>query len=251
VDLKPGNYLFNGPNALAYARARHTQGGDFDRATRQQQVILAIEDRIIELGPAKIAARAPAMYSDISVGIHTNLSLDDVIKLGWLILEIPRENIKQGAIAEDAVMMATTTASDGTQQEVLIPVPEQIQLIRDQVFASSNMASPGLSLGDSKANMAAEGASIVVSNGSSSEGLAAKTQAYLQSQGAKVVGTQNSDYTTYTRLIDYTGKPYTDRYLVDLMSITKYSIELRYDPNSQVDVLVILGDDWAGNNPMP
>jgi hypothetical protein len=66
-----------------------------------------------------------------------------------------------------------------------------------------------------------------------------------------VVGTQNSDYTTYTQIFDYTGKPYTDRYLVNLMKITPYSVFFQYDPNSQIDVLVILGDDWAGNNPMP
>jgi LCP family protein required for cell wall assembly len=251
VDLKPGNYLFNGSTALAYARARHTEGGDFDRAARQQQVILAIKDRIIDLGPAKLVTRVPEIYQEIAAGIHTNLSLDDAIKLGWLVLEIPTENVVKGAIAQDAVMMASLTGSDGTRQDVLIPVPDQVQLIRDQVFASTNMASPGLSQGDSRANMEAEGASIVVSNGSYAEGLAAKTQAYLQSQGAKVIGTQNSDYTTYTRLIDYTGKPYTDRYLVDLMKITRYSIELQYNPDSQVDVLVILGDDWAGNNPMP
>jgi LCP family protein required for cell wall assembly len=251
VFLKPGNYLFNGPTALAYARARHTEGGDFDRAQRQQQVILAIEDRILELGPAKIAARVPDIYQEISAGINTNLSLDDALRLGWLILDIPRENIKQGAIAAGAVMMARLTGSDGVPQDVLIPVPDQVRLIRDQVFASSDMASPGLSSGDSRANMEAEGASIVVSNGSYAEGLAATTQAYLQSQGAKVVGTQNSEYTTYTRIIDYTGKPYTDRYLVDLMNITKYSIEFQYTPDSPVDVLVILGDDWAGNNPMP
>ncbi len=249
IDLKPGNYLFDGPTALAYARARHTDGGDFDRAQRQQQVILAIKDRIIELGPAKIAARVPEIYAEISAGIHTNLSLDDALRLGWMVLDIPGENVSQGAIAPPkAVMIAKSP--DGTQ-DILIPVPDQVRLIRDQVFASSNMASPGLSSGDARANMQAEGASIVVSNGSSAQGLAADTQAYLQSQGANVVGTQNSDYTTYTRIIDYTGKPYTDRYLVDLMKITPYSIEFNYDPNSQVDVLVILGDDWAGNNPMP
>ena len=249
VFLKPKDYLFDGSTALAYARSRHTEGGDFDRAARQQQVILAIKDRIIELGPAEIAKRAGTMYNDISAGINTDLSLDDALKLGWLALSIPRDSIKQGAIAPpNAVMMAKSP--DGTL-DILIPVPDQVRLIRDQVFASTTMASPGLTSGDTRANMEAEGASIVVSNGSSAEGLAAKTQEYLQTQGAKVVGTQNSDYTTYTRLIDYTGKPYTDRYLVDLMGITKYSIELRYDPNSQVDVLVILGDDWAGNNPMP
>lgn len=251
IIMEPGNYLFDGPSALAYARARHTEGGDFDRAQRQQQVILAIRDRIVELGPAKIVARAPALYNKITSGIHTDLSLDDALRLGWLALDIPISTIQRGAIAPpDAVMLATINSSEGPQQ-ILIPVPDQIRLIRDQVFASSSMASPGLTSGDPIVNMQAEDASIVVANGTYVAGLATDTQTYLQSQGANVVSTQNSDYTTYTQIIDYTGKPYTDRYLVDLMNITPYSIFFQYDPNSQVDVLVILGDDWAGNNPMP
>ncbi len=251
IVYKPGNYLFDGPAALAYARARHTDGGDFDRALRQQQVILAIRDRIIELGPAKVGARIPNLYKELSEGIHTNLSLDDAVKLGWLALDIDISTIQRGAIAPpNAVTMASFNTPEGPQ-DVLIPVPDQIRVIRDQIFASSTMASPGLSSSDTRANMQSEAASIVVSNGTYVEGLAGETQAYLQSQGANVVGTQNSEYTTYTKIIDYTGKPYTDRFLVDLMSITPYSISLQYDPNSQVDVLVILGDDWAGNNPMP
>ncbi len=249
VYLKPGNYLLDGPTALAYARARHTDGGDFDRAVRQQQVILAIRDRIVELGPTQVAAKIPAMYNELTAGIHTNLSLNDAVKLGWLALEIPLDTVQRGAIAPpNAVSFAKSP--DGTQ-DILIPVPDQIRLIRDQVFASSNMASPGLTSGDTRANMQAEGATIAVANGTYTEGLAQTTQAYLQSQGANVVDTQNSEYTTYTKIIDYTGNPYTDKYLVDLMKISPYSISLQYDPNSPVDVLVILGDDWAGSNPMP
>jgi LCP family protein required for cell wall assembly len=37
--LKPGRQTLPGDLALAYARARKTEGGDFDRAQRQQQVI--------------------------------------------------------------------------------------------------------------------------------------------------------------------------------------------------------------------
>jgi LCP family protein required for cell wall assembly len=249
VLLKPGNYLLDGPTALAYARARHTDGGDFDRAQRQQQVILAIRDRIVELGPAQVASKIPALYNELAAGIHTNLSLNDALKLGWLALDIPMSSVQRGAIAPpNAVGFAKSP--DGTQ-DILVPVPDQIRLIRDQVFASSNMASPGLSSGDARANMQAEGAKIVVANGTYTEGLAQKTQTYLQSQGANVVATQNSEYNTYTRIIDYTGNPYTDKYLVDLMKISPNNISLQYDPNSQVDVLVILGDDWAGSNPMP
>ncbi len=246
VVLKPGNYLLDGPTALAYARARHIEGDDFTRSQHQQQVILAIRDRIVELGPAKIAERIPAMYNELSAGIHTDMPLDVAIQLGWLALDIPMDSIQKGAIGPPKAVLGPFQPED-----FYIPVPDQIQLIRDQVFASSSMASPGLTSGDERANMQSEGATIVVANGTYVEGLATKTQSYLQSQGANVVSTQNSDYTTFTKIIDYTGKPYTDRYLVNLMNISAYSIFLQYDPNSQVDVLVILGDDWAGNNPMP
>jgi LCP family protein required for cell wall assembly len=249
VFLEAKDYLLDGPTALAYARARHTEGGDFDRAQRQQQVILAIKDRIIDLGPAQMAARAPALYNELAAGIHTDLSLEDALKLGWLALDIPIPSIKRGAIAPPKSVMFAKSP-DGSA-DILIPVPDQIRLIRDQVFASSTMASPVLNTGDDQANMQAEGATIVVANGTYIEGLAQETQVYLQSQGANVAETQNGEYNTFTRIIDYTGNPYTDRYLVNLMNISPYSITFQYDPNSPVDVLVILGDDWAGNNPMP
>ena len=246
--LEAGLTQLDGPHSLAYARARNSEGGDFDRSLRQQQVILAIFDRILELGPAELAARAPALYEELSAGVHTNLSLDDAIRLGWLALDT-RDNIARGAIAPpNSVILAKSP--DGSQ-DILIPVPDQIRLVRDQVFASSDMASPILGSGDAQANMQAEAAAITVLNGSYTEGLAARTQEYLASQGANVISTGNGEYTTYTRIIDYTGSPYTLRYLVDLMGITRYSIFFEYDPASPIDVVVILGDDWAGNNPMP
>jgi hypothetical protein len=35
------------------------------------------------------------------------------------------------------------------------------------------------------------------------------------------------------------------------MGITRYSIFFEYDPASPIDVVVIVGDDWSANNPMP
>jgi LCP family protein required for cell wall assembly len=249
VILQPGRQLLDGSIALAYARARSTEGVDFDRSQRQQQVILAMLDRALELGPAQLAARAPALYDQLSAGVHTNLSLDDALRLGWLAIDVPRESIARGAIAANQVIM-NVKSPDGAQ-DILIPLPDQIRLVRDQIFASSGMASPILNSGDPRANMETEAAAISVLNGSSVEGLAARTQTYLNDQGANVLSTGNNDYTTYTRIIDYTGNPYTMRYLVDLMSITRYSIIFAYNPASTVDVAVILGDDWAGNNPLP
>ena len=42
-------YTLDGALALAYARDRHTSGGDVDRAKRQQEVILFIRRRILNM----------------------------------------------------------------------------------------------------------------------------------------------------------------------------------------------------------
>ncbi len=46
--LEPGTYTLPGDLALAYVRYREPTGGDISRSQRQQQVILAIRDRILE-----------------------------------------------------------------------------------------------------------------------------------------------------------------------------------------------------------
>ena len=70
--------LCKGWIVLAYARNRHTSGGDFDRAKRQQEVILALQKKIFDpaIFPALIT-KAPEMYQEFSYGIHTNMSVED------------------------------------------------------------------------------------------------------------------------------------------------------------------------------
>ena len=89
-------------------------------------------------------------------------------------------------------------------------------------------------------------------NASGVPGLATRTQEYLVSQGATVVqATDAGEYYAYTTMIDYTGNPYSVRYIRGLMNIESIYRRLQYDPTSQVDVLVYLGADWANGNPMP
>jgi len=105
--IKPGRYTFSGDLLLAYVRARKTEGGDFDRANRQQQVILAIRDRILEFNMLPtLISKAPTLYEELSSGIRTNLSLEDAIKLAWLASQIPEENIRRGAIGAEHVSFA-------------------------------------------------------------------------------------------------------------------------------------------------
>ena len=65
--LKAGKTVtLPGDLALAYARARYTEGGDFDRARRQQEVIFSIRDRILDYKMLpKLVQKAPAIYQEI------------------------------------------------------------------------------------------------------------------------------------------------------------------------------------------
>jgi len=248
--LKPGVQVLPGELALAYARARKTEGGDFDRAQRQQQVILAIRQQLLrpKMLPTLIA-KAPLLYQEISSGVNTNLNLDQAIQLAWLASQIPAENIRRGVIGPpDQVLLVKSPQGD----DVLKPIADKIRLLRDEVFFGSQPFSPAAAGRAPAELVAAEAPKISILNGTATAGLAALTTDYLQTQGISVSETGNADQLyPYTTIFDYTGKIYTVKYMMELMSVPSNRFFSRYDPTSPVDVVVILGADWASNNPMP
>ncbi len=250
VKLKKGAHDLPGNLALAYARARNTEGGDFDRAERTMQVIMAIRKRILtaDMLPTLIG-RAPAIFEQISSGVQTNLTLEQAIKLAWLVRQIPEENILRGIIGTDHVTFGKSPEGD----DVLKPRPEQIRLLRDEIFTNSGPTSPAMAAGaDPQELMRSEGAKVAVLNGAGIPGLAARTAEYLTAQGVNVVSTGDApEPYNATTIITYTGNPYSLNYLVNLMAIAPNRIYNRYDPASQIDVEVFLGYDWANNNSMP
>jgi LCP family protein required for cell wall assembly len=247
--LKPGRQTLPGDLALAYARARKTEGGDFDRAQRQQQVILAIRDRIINFDMLPTLIRkSGVLYNELSSGIHTNLTLEQTIKLAWMAVQIPEDQIRRGIIGTEQVNFQTSP--DGL--DILKPLPNEVRKLRDEIFTDTGPASPAAANMDPIERMKAENARVAVLNGTYTPGLAARTTEYLKSQGVNVTVTGNAQSNvTYTEITFYTGKPYTVAYLVDLMGINQYRIHHVFEPANSVDVSVVLGEDWAGNNPMP
>ena len=252
IKLEKGTQTLPGAYALAYARARNTEGGDFDRAQRQQQIIFGIRDRVLQfdLLPTLIA-KAPVLYNELSGGINSNMTFDEIFQLAWLATQIPLEDIQKGIIGPQQVNFGKSP--DGL--DVLKPLPDQIRLLRDEIFgitAGSN--SPVVASGKEKVElMAEEGARLALLNGTLTSGLASRTEEYLTGLGANVtvVGDAENKPQTYTAIYDYTGNPYTLQYFVELMNISEYRIFFKYNPESEVDVTIILGDDWFGNNPMP
>jgi LCP family protein required for cell wall assembly len=243
--LEPKAYRLDGPEALAYARARKTEGGDFDRAERQQQVILAVRDRVLGLEMIPIlVTRAPALYQELSQGIRTNLSFDQMMSLGVLAVQIDKSSIQRGVIAPPE-MVIFQKLPDGA--EVLKPVPDRIRQLRDEIFTYTSAVGPSVPLEAPAEGARQEGARLAVRNGSGIEGLATQTSEYLTDQGLQVVEVGNADRLDYqvSRIIVYSDRfPYTVRYLASLLGLDAGQILNQAYPDSPVDVAVILGRDW-------
>jgi LCP family protein required for cell wall assembly len=244
--LKPGIQVLSGKYALAYARARHTEGGDFDRAERQQQVILGIRDRILSLDMLPILIRRrQGLYEELASGIHTNLTLEQAVQLAIMASRVPKENIKRGVIGKEYVLFAESP----DKLSILIPLPDKIHALRDEIFATSSALGPQTP-GSEQEKMAAEGARIAITNQSHTAGLAERTSQLLGSQGANMTSINDTPQNlALTTLIDHTGKPFTARYLVNLMGISPGKIIFDENPGSPADIELLLGDDWARQNP--
>lgn len=129
--INAGLQHMNGATALKYARTRHGDS-DFQRAQRQQQVLYAIRDRVLELDMLpQLIIQAPGLWNELSRGISTRLSLDQIIQLSWYLKDI--SDIHTGVIDERYTMGYMT------EQGAAVLVPDRTQLgpLMVEVFGSN------------------------------------------------------------------------------------------------------------------
>lgn len=128
--IEAGLHHLNGATALKYARTRHGSS-DFQRAERQQQVMYAVRDKILnaEMLP-QIIIQMPSLLSNLEESIYTGLTVDQIIQLGWYMKDIDTNNIRTGVLAQGYVSGFTT--SQGAQ--VLIPNRSTIGNLMVDVF---------------------------------------------------------------------------------------------------------------------
>jgi LCP family protein required for cell wall assembly len=243
--ILPGVQTLSGKVALAYVRARNTPGGDFDRVQRQQLVLLGIRNRVLDFSliPTLIA-KAPLLYGEFSARIRTNLTANDMFKLAVALQGVPSENIYLSALTLDDV----TFSQSPEGLDILLPLPERIRAARDQVFVLEDPLSPVQLDKPLEQLIEEENAKIAVYNGTATPGLAARATDFLKAQALNITLTDiaNEIYPN-TTLIDYTGNPNTVNFLVSLLNIHPMYVLHAYDLDSNLDIEIILGEDWTFN----
>jgi len=246
--LREGVQWLDGMQVLGYARSRYTDGGDFDRARRQQEVIMAIRDQIVTWNMLpELIAKAPALYQEVNEGISTNLSLEDMIKLASLGVQIPVGNFTQRVIGPD--MVYTAQSPEGLS--IMIPIPDDIRGLRNEVFTNVPVSQSVVNA-DVAVLRQTEGARIAIHNGTQDGTLASRTAEYFRSQGLNVVEETNAqNIYNVSQMVIYHGKPYTASYLSGLLGIPSSQVTFEFNPDNYADIVLILGNDWASSNSLP
>ncbi len=131
--LPAGTHQLDGYNALRYARTRHGDN-DIYRAERQQQVIFAIRDKIMDFGMVpSLITQAPALWDSWQDNVYTGLSFEQMIQLGLYVKDIPRENIVMGVVNYEYLQGYTTQSG----ASVLIPNRTRLGNLMVDVFGSN------------------------------------------------------------------------------------------------------------------
>jgi len=244
--LEVGVQTLDGATALAYARMRYTKDGDFDRSKRQQEVIMALRDQVVNFNQLPMMVqKAPKLYQELASGIKTNLTLEQVIQLAWLAVKVDPENIQKGVLDPHTDVNYATVTGEGGNQDVLVPNHDRIRILRDKVFVTNSQYGPSPDSGDETARMQAEAAAVVFKNGADPAN-AARALELLRGQGVNIAGEAPADqaYST-TTVIDHTGNPYTINFIQKTLGLSDIRVVNQFDPTAGVDLEIMLGADYV------
>lgn len=252
IMLSAGEHRLGGIEALAYVRNRYTKDGDIDRSKRQQQVIIAFKNKVTD--PANLpsfVAKAPQIWEHIQDGVKTNLTFNDIMKMGMMIKDIDVEKIEKGVIDYDMVILDNVVVN-GENQSIMKPIPYKIRELRDQIFHINDSIMP-LAQGSNEELALQEAPRIGIYNASSVGGLAQATADYFAAKGFNIVTVEQASYYPGISVLEVnSGSLYAVKYFQELFNMTSPAqIVNKLDSSSGVDIKLIISDDWAITNPMP
>jgi LCP family protein required for cell wall assembly len=206
--IDAGRQFLDGATALKYARTRQGGGdGDFTRMQRQQQVILAIRDRVLSLpNLPQLLPQLPQLYRDMGDSIETDIPPQMMFTLAMWGQRIKGESIRMETI--DRRMTYDFWTNDG--RLVLAYDREKARPIVESLFTDPTPEAAASDTNHAE-RLEAENARVAVYNGTSTEGLATAVASFLNLQGINTVHVGNADRFDYPRTLIsvYSDKPAT------------------------------------------
>lgn len=198
VSFAKGAAHMDGKAALEFARSRHGssgEGSDFARAKRQQKVILALKEKIIESATAESPLQLKAIMDSLDAHMTTNMSFAELLALLKIGRMLDTNSIQTLTLdtSPNGYLQADTSSAGAF---VLAPAAgdfTEISRAIDNIFADAAVAQKNdTPTQKPAAGLAFVASAIEIQNGTWRAGLAARMKKRLEDRGFMIATIGNS-----------------------------------------------------------
>ena len=213
INLHSGEQVLDGKKALDYARFRFDPLGDLGRIQRQQKLINAVINKVMNFD---IMVKLPNIISSLTEYIKTNMNPNEIISLARILKDIDR----------DKIWVETIKGEPQYIDRVSYLVVEQEQVEKRVKYLIDNKQ---------------RGLNVEVLNGARIPGIARSVASKMTELGFNIVNVDNADSFDYQKTVliiyskEITIDEYVKQYLGDIDIIRKEQ------PQSEVDMTIIIG----------
>ncbi|MBU1180449.1 LCP family protein [Patescibacteria group bacterium] len=202
VTFEKGMQHMDGKTALIYARSRHGnngEGNDFARSRRQQQIILALKDKILSSETLLSVSKINQIIKSLKEHVDTDIS-------AWEAIQLAKTYQKLNITPDKIAVNVLTSGPNGplysdyyNEQYVLLPKKEDwsdIREIANNPFEATIKKYTG-NYSDTS------GVSLVILNGTKIGGLAGLTALTLEDFGFTIKDIGNSPNKDFEKSVIY------------------------------------------------
>jgi LCP family protein required for cell wall assembly len=217
IDIPAGHLLLDGVTAVEYARTRHPDS-DYGRQGRQQQVLLAIRQRALQLD---VVPRLPQLVPEVLQLVHTDLNPLEIAQLVSFGRDISAQNIV--TLPPDPSLTPSYVGPGGASYIHLLPA--YVAAVRALVL---------------EPRAAAERAVIAVYNAGAPVGSGARAAELLRQNGLSVGQIATAPRVASTRIETGSGARQSAELIARILSVSPDALVVSDDSS---DVRVLLGPE--------
>lgn len=154
LHFDAGPTVMDGETALKYVRSRHSavEGGDFNRAARQRQLLLGVKEKVFTIN---FLPKAIPFINSLSNDFHTDLDLGNMTEILSKINEWKNYEIRMTALTTDNILQLGVSSNG---QSILIPKAGQDNWPALQAWLQTQLSDQ---TGEPEATTSAENASQI------------------------------------------------------------------------------------------
>lgn len=261
ISFSAGTETMNGERALAFVRARYIEGpegGDFKRAARQQQALLALREKIFSVNTAFDFTKANAILNSLSDNIRTDMELWEMKRFYEIARQVDREKVNTVVLTTGpkGVLTGSTEVLGGTPASILKPRTgnySEIQSMATDIFSHGDDAHVQASIAPAAApensptpSPTPAAITVEVRNGTNITGLAKAVGDTLTEEGYTVAAIGNAAVRTNEKTIVYAQAQDDEsqaKRVADFLAAPADVDLPEGEAKSTADVVVILGAD--------